>query len=136
MEIDFDDEIRTLNVLASLPNSWEVVRMNVSNSASKSKLSYKDVRDLVLGEDVRRKDAGESSGSSAALNLEEMGRGQERNSGKGIFKSRKARSKSKFRRQPECRNYGKTCHFKKNCKEQRKKKTDDDSANVVVTKEV
>jgi len=136
VEIDFDDEIRALIVLASLPNSWEAVRMAVSNSAGKSKLSYEDVRDLVLGEEVRRKDAGETSGSGAALNLEEKGRGQERNSGRGRSKSKKARSKSKFGRQPECWNCGKTGHYKKNCRELKKKKADDDSANVVVTEEV
>ena len=38
METDFDDEICGLIVLASLPNSWEAVRMAVSNSAGKSKL--------------------------------------------------------------------------------------------------
>ena len=38
MEIDFDDEICALIVLASLPNSWEAMRMTVSNSAGKSKL--------------------------------------------------------------------------------------------------
>jgi hypothetical protein len=48
----------------------------VSNSAWKSKLSYEDVRDLVLGEEVRRKDADETS--YAALNLEEKGRVQAR----------------------------------------------------------
>jgi hypothetical protein len=32
VEIDFDDKIRTLIVLASLPNCWEVVMMVVSNS--------------------------------------------------------------------------------------------------------
>jgi hypothetical protein len=104
VEIDFDDEILALIVLVSLPNSWEAMRMAVSNSAGKSKLSYKDVRDLVLGEEVCRKDASETSGSGTALNLEEMGRGHERNSGNGRSKSRKDRSKSKFGRQPECWN--------------------------------
>ena len=32
VEIEFDDEIRTLIVLASLQNSWEAMRMIVSNS--------------------------------------------------------------------------------------------------------
>jgi len=91
---------------------------------------------LVLGEEVRRKDAGETSGSGAALNLEERGRGQERNSRRGRSKSKKARRKSKFRRQPECWNCGKTGHYKKNCRELKKKKADDDSTNVVVTEEV
>jgi hypothetical protein len=45
-------------------------------------------------------------------------------------------SKSKFGRQPEFWNCGKTGHYKKNCREQRKKKTDDNSANVVVIEEV
>ena len=35
VEIDFDDEIRALIVLASLPNSWEAMRMAVSNSTRK-----------------------------------------------------------------------------------------------------
>jgi hypothetical protein len=96
VEIDFDDEIRTLIILASLPNSWEAVRMAVSNSAGKSKLSYEDVRNLVLSEEVRKKDSGETSSSGAALNLEARGRGQERNFVRGRSKSRKGRSKSKF----------------------------------------
>ena len=35
VEIDFDDEICALIVLASLPNSWEAMRMVVSNSTGK-----------------------------------------------------------------------------------------------------
>ena len=35
VEIDFDDEICALIVLASLPNSWEAMRMVVSNSIGK-----------------------------------------------------------------------------------------------------
>ena len=58
MEIDFDDEIYVLIVLASLPNSWEAMRMVVSNSTGKSKLKYDDIRDLILSEEVRRRDAG------------------------------------------------------------------------------
>jgi hypothetical protein len=48
VEIDFDDEIRALIVLVSLPNSWEAVRIVVSNSAGKSKLSYEDISDSIL----------------------------------------------------------------------------------------
>ena len=56
VEIDFDDEIRALILLASLPNSWEAMRMAVSNSVGKVKLKYDDIRDLVMAEEVRRKD--------------------------------------------------------------------------------
>ena len=37
VEIDFDDEILALIVLASLPNSWEVMKMAISNSIGKEK---------------------------------------------------------------------------------------------------
>ncbi|RVW69025.1 Retrovirus-related Pol polyprotein from transposon TNT 1-94 [Vitis vinifera] len=74
-EIDFDDEIRALIVLASLPNSWEAMRMAVSNSTGKEKFKYNDIRDLILAEEIRRRDAGETSGSGSALNLETRGRG-------------------------------------------------------------
>ena len=43
IEIDFDDEIHTLIVLASLPNNWEAMRMAVSNSTGKEKLKYNDI---------------------------------------------------------------------------------------------
>ena len=71
VEIDFDDEIRALTVLASLPNIWEVMKMAISNSTGKEKLKYNNIRDLVLAEEIRRKDAGETSGSGSALNLDQ-----------------------------------------------------------------
>ena len=37
MEIEFDDEVCALIVLASLLNSWETMRMVVSNFAGKRK---------------------------------------------------------------------------------------------------
>jgi hypothetical protein len=135
VEIDFDDEIHALIVLVSLPNSWEAIRMAVSNSAGKSKLSYEDVSDLILNEGVCKRDADEASCFDAALNLETRGRGQDRNSGQGRSNSKKGRSKSRFGQQLECWNCGKTGHFKKNCRDL-KKKIDNDAANVVATKEV
>ena len=55
IEIDFDDEIRALIVLASLPNSWGAIRMAVSNSIGKEKLKYNDIRDLILAEEIVEK---------------------------------------------------------------------------------
>ena len=55
--IEFDDEVRALILLAFLPNSWEAMRMAVSNSTGKSKLKYDDIRDLILSEEVRRRNA-------------------------------------------------------------------------------
>ena len=59
VKIDFDDEIRALIVLLSSPNSWEAMRMVVSNSTRNSKLNYNDIRDLILAEEVRRRGASE-----------------------------------------------------------------------------
>ncbi|RVW71155.1 Retrovirus-related Pol polyprotein from transposon TNT 1-94 [Vitis vinifera] len=137
VEIDFDDEIRALIVLASLPNSWETMRMAVSNSTGKEKLKYNDIRDLILAEEIRRRDAGETSGSGSALNLETRGRGNNRNSNQGRSNSRNSnrnRSKSRSGQQVQCWNCGKTGHFKRQCKSP-KKKNEDDSANAV-TEEV
>ena len=75
-----DDEIRALIVLASLPNNWEAMRMAVSNSTEKEKLKYNDIRDLILTEEICRRDASETSRSSSALNLETRGRGNDKNS--------------------------------------------------------
>ena len=88
VEIDFDDEIHALIVLASLPNSWEAMRMAISNSIGKEKLKYNDIQDLILAEEIRRRDASETSESDSALNLETRSIGSDRNSNQGRSKSR------------------------------------------------
>ena len=99
VKIDFDDEISALIVLASLPNSWEAMRIVVRNPTVKEKLKYNDIRDLVLAKEIRRRDAGETLRSGSALNLKTRGRGNDKNSNRGRSKSRnfnQNRSKSRF----------------------------------------
>ena len=105
VKIDFDDEIRALIVLASLPNRCEAIKMAVSNSTRKEKLKYNDIRDLILAKEIRRRDASETSGSGSAINLEARGRGNNRNSNRGRSKSRNSnrkRSKSRSGQQVQC----------------------------------
>ena len=64
------------------------MRMAVSNSTVKEKLKYNDIQDLVMVKEIRKRDAGETSGSGSALNLETRGRGNDRNSNQGRSKSR------------------------------------------------
>jgi len=69
MQITFDDEVKTLTLLSSLPESWSATVTTVSNSASNSKLKLDNIRDLILSEDVRRKSSEESSISSSGSTL-------------------------------------------------------------------
>ena len=57
--------------------------MAVSNSTGKEKFEYNDIRDLILAEEIRRRDAGKTSRSGSTLNLETRGRGNDRNSKRG-----------------------------------------------------
>lgn len=70
IEIEFVDELRALILLVSLPNSWVAMRMAVSNYAGKTKLKYDDIRDLILAEEVRRRDSGEVLTLGSTLNIE------------------------------------------------------------------
>ena len=54
--------------------------MVVSNSTGKERLKSNEIRYLILAEEIRKRDAGETSGSGFALNLETRGRGNDRNS--------------------------------------------------------
>ncbi|RVW93884.1 Retrovirus-related Pol polyprotein from transposon TNT 1-94 [Vitis vinifera] len=56
-------------------NNKEVMRIVVSNSTGKEKLKYNDIQDLILVEEIRRRDVDETLGSSSTLNLETRGRG-------------------------------------------------------------
>ena len=134
VEIDFDDEICALIVLASLPNNWEAMRMAVSNSIGREKLKYNDIWDLILIKKILRRDEGEISRSGSTLNLETRGRGNDRNSNRGRSKSRnfnRNKSKSRLGQQVQYWNCGKTCHFRRQCKSP-KKNNEDDFANVVI----
>ena len=107
--------------------------MAVSNSTGKEKLKYNDIRDLILVEEICRRDVSESSGSGSTLNLETRGRGNDKNSNRGRSKSRNSnrnKSKSRSSQQVQCWNCGKTGHFRSQCKSP-KKKNEDDSTNAI-----
>ena len=96
MEIEFDDEICALIVLASLPNSWEAIRMAVSNSAGKGKLKYDDIQDLILREEVHKRDACIDNVEGHAFVTENKGRSRNKwHNDRATFNDRsKSRDKS------------------------------------------
>ena len=72
VKVDFDDEVRDLLILCSLPESWNGLVMAVSNSVSSSNTSnFGDVVGVILSEYMRRKSTGETSGN--VLNMENRG---------------------------------------------------------------
>jgi hypothetical protein len=134
--IEFDDEVRALILLSSLPDSWSATVTAVSSSSGSTKLKFNDVRDLVLSEEIRRRELGESS-SSSVLHTESRGRNSTRGYGHG--KSKERRSKSRNHRSShnsknvECWNCGKSGHYKNQCRLPRKNKEVKDEANVAST---
>ena len=59
--INFDDEIRALLMLSSLPDSWDGLVTAVNNSSGNTKLVFEDIVGLILNEEVRKKSRGRLS---------------------------------------------------------------------------
>jgi hypothetical protein len=121
IKVDFDDEVRALLILCSLPERWNGLVMAVSNSVSGSNtLKLDDVVGVILSEEMRRKSTGETSGN--VLNMENRGRQKDRGKGFGNrWNSRKGRSKSRIGK-IECWNCGKKGHLKKDCRAPKKQR--------------
>ena len=100
MGVNFDEEIRALLILCSLPKSLNGLVMAVNNSIlGSSTLKYDDVIGVILSEETRRKSLGGST-SGSALNAQSRGRvtkrgSNSRNHGKSIGKSKGMRSQSR-----------------------------------------
>ncbi|KAL5762397.1 hypothetical protein ACOSP7_018661 [Xanthoceras sorbifolium] len=128
VEIEFDEEVRALILLSSLPDSWNATVTAVSSSSGNNKLKFDDVRDLVLSEEIRRRESGEAS-SSSALHTESRGRTSERSSYRSRSKSRRGKSRS-GKKDFSCYNRGKKGHFKRDCRAPKKDTGTQESANV------
>ncbi|VFQ73787.1 unnamed protein product [Cuscuta campestris] len=88
--IKFDDEVQALLLLSSLPDSWSGTITAVTGSVGPDGFTFDQIRDLVLGEDVRRKSLGESSGE-----LLHVGRGRRNSRGSGSGNRRRSQSKTR-----------------------------------------
>jgi hypothetical protein len=121
VKVDFDDEVRDLLFLCSLPERWNGLVRAISNSVSGSNtLKFDDVVGVILSEEMRRKRTGETSGS--ALSMENRGRQKDRGKGSGNRgNSRKGRSKSRLGK-IECWNCGKKGHLKKDYRAPKKQR--------------
>ena len=118
VEIEFDEEICALIVLTSLPNSWEAMRMTMSNSAGKGKLKYDDIRDLILSEEVHRRDACIDNAEGQAFVTKNKGRSRNKwCNDQATFNDRsKSRDKSQYTETREYFHCGKKGHIRMNCR--------------------
>ena len=96
VSVNFDDEVRALLILCSLPESWNSLAMAVSNSVSGSNtLKFDDVIGVILSEQMQIKSTYETSGN--ALTMESRGRQKERGKIQGnCGKSKMVRSNSRL----------------------------------------
>ena len=99
MEVTFEDGVKALILLSSLPESWSATVIAVSSSSGIAKLKMDNIRDLILSEDIRRKELEESSGSD--LSTQSRGRSQQKGKNQ-IYGRSKSEGKGQKRMQRYC----------------------------------
>ena len=72
VDINFEDEIKALILMSSLPESWDTVDAAISSSRGSEKLKFDEICDVVLSESIHKREVGDSSGS--ALSVDRRGR--------------------------------------------------------------
>jgi len=77
MGINFDDEVLGLWLLNTLPESWEIFGVSITNSILKGIISLQMAKSDVFNEEMRRKTHGSSS-QSDMLVIEIKGRSQKK----------------------------------------------------------
>ena len=62
--IKFDDEVQALLLISSLPDGWSITVTTITSLTGPDGFTFEKIRDLVLGENVRRRSSGELSSES------------------------------------------------------------------------
>ncbi|MCO5598041.1 hypothetical protein L7F22_052130 [Adiantum nelumboides] len=124
--VEFDDFVRAMFLLVTLPDSWDTFRTTVRNSAAPDGLKCANVESSLLMEEVNRKNV-EGTKFSSAMHV--RGRSHSRGNYERRDKSKShSRSKSRPGKGVECYYCRKKGHMKKDCykfKRDKKKNSDD-----------
>ena len=67
VDINFEDEIKTLILMSSLPESWDTVVALISSSRVSERLKFDEIRDVVLSKSLHKREVGDSSGSALSV---------------------------------------------------------------------
>jgi hypothetical protein len=100
MKINLEDEVQALLLLSSMPDSWNMLVVSVSNSTPDGKLRLEMVKNSMLNEEARKKEKGDASSSDAYV-AESHGKNDARGHGQVRFqqsKDQKSRGRSKSRK--------------------------------------
>ena len=132
----FDDKLKAIFLLMTLPDSWETLVVSLSNNPN---LTFDGVRGSILNEEIRRKASGEDSGST------NVARGRtEKKSGNAQRNRSKSKGKGdvtcyqcgrKGHKKPDCRYYKAELERKKNTGEKKKKETKSEAQDSSKDKE-
>ena len=84
MKINFKDEVQALLLLSSMPDSWNMLVVSISNLAPDGKLTLEMVKNSMLNEEAIKKEKGDASSSDAYV-AESHGRNENRGRGHARF---------------------------------------------------
>ena len=110
-DVEFEDSVKALFLLITLPESWDIFCTAISNSAPAGGLTATNVESSLLTEEVNRKNLNNTRGGSA---LVVRGRSDKK---KGPNKNKsKSKSRERSAKDMECYHCGKKGHYKRDCR--------------------
>ncbi|CAL1392455.1 unnamed protein product [Linum trigynum] len=139
MGIKMEDEVVALLVLASLPESWETLKISLTNSVKDGVINMEIVKSGVLNEEMQKRSQGASSSSSQSDLLAVDSRSRGRSEARGSKQRGKSRGKSNKFANINCHHCKEKGHISRFCpkfrnerrKGKRDENSDDDGVNSV-----